>query len=141
MTRRITIIADSRETQIRFLRTLGLHENLEFQAITTEPFFDEIIEDAIKAFNPDLIILDLRLTRDNESGFRVLRKLKESESLTDIPVVVCSKFITKNLKDKNKERAMTYGAVAALPKVPFPKAEEFLKFARPIEAKSQQAFT
>lgn len=139
MARRITIIEDSRDTQIKFLQTLSLQESVEIQAITTEPFFDEKIEEAIREFNPALIILDLRLTRNNDSGFRVLRKLKESVWLSDIPVVVCSKFITKDSADRNRKMAMAYGADAALPKVPFPKAESFLSHARSIEAKSQQS--
>src|SRR2546427_7426947 len=111
---RITMIENSRETQVKFLESLPTNETVELQPVTTAPFFDEKIEQAIIDFHPDLIILDLLLHRDIESGFRVLRKIKESNSLKDIPVVVCSKFIGEDREDKNKKRALESGAVAAL---------------------------
>jgi len=125
------MIEDSRETIIKFLKSLPpnlpLSENVELQPISVDPFFDDEIEQAIKEFNPGLIILDLRLKRDEESGFRVLRRLKESALLKNIPVVVCSKYIGKGPNDKNRLRAEKYDVAAVLPKTPFPKAEEFLK--------------
>src|SRR4051794_3056414 len=130
MAKRITLIEDSRETQLRLLQSLSLEEEVELQPISTSPFFDERIEAAIKSFNPNLIILDLRLTQDNNSGFRVLRKLKASESLKEIPVVVCSRFLNSSPENENRKKAISYGAVAALPKLPFPKAEEFLRYAK-----------
>lgn len=119
------MIEDSRETQLRFLDSVPVTEIVELQAITVDPFFNDDIEQAIKEFKPDLIILDLRLKRDEDSGFRVLRKLKES-SLRDIPVVVCSKYI-RQPHDDNWTKAMRYGAAAALPKIPFPTLEEFFE--------------
>src|SRR5947209_9337112 len=92
MNKRVTIIEDSKETQLEFLKSIPETEIVEMQAIMVEPFFDDRIEKAIKEFNPRLIILDLRLKRGEESGFRVLRKLKES-SIRDIPVIVCSKYV------------------------------------------------
>ncbi|HEV2883106.1 MAG TPA: response regulator [Pyrinomonadaceae bacterium] len=126
MGKRITMIEDSRETIVKFLESLPLNEQVELQPIAVDPFFDDGIEQAIKEFNPGLIILDLRLKRDEESGFRVLRRLKDSALLKDIPVVVCSKYIGKGDGDKNRQRAEKYNVAAALPKTPFPKAQEFL---------------
>jgi CheY-like chemotaxis protein len=130
MRTRVTMIEDSRESQLRFLQSLSADEQVDLQPITNEPFFDDEIEMAIRDFNPDLIILDLRLSRNNDSGFRVLRKLKESPHLKDIPVVVCSKYIDSSSKDPNRLMALEYGAIDALPKIPFPKAGDFLKYAR-----------
>lgn len=123
------MIEDSRETQIRFLESLPPGTDVELQLITIAPFFDDLIEKAIGEFCPNLIILDLNLLRDEDSGFRVLRKLKES-SLREIPVVVCSKYIGRSPDDLNRIRALQLGAVAALPKIPFPEPQEFLKFSR-----------
>lgn len=128
------MIEDSRESQLRFLESIPASENVELQAITVDPFFNDEIEQAIKQFKPDLIILDLRLKRDEDSGFRVLRKLKES-SLRNIPVVVCSKYI-RQPNDDNWIKAMRYGAAAALPKIPFPKIEEF--FNATVKEKKQE---
>src|SRR5437868_2188370 len=105
---RITIIEDVRETIYRILESMP--EPVEVQAITVAPFFSEEIEDAIARFNPDLIILDLRLTRTEESGFRVLRQLKESKTVGQVPVVVCSKYIGSGPNDANKKRAISWGA-------------------------------
>ncbi|HEV2883105.1 MAG TPA: hypothetical protein VGX24_17685 [Pyrinomonadaceae bacterium] len=124
------MIEDSRETMIKFLHSLPRDENVEVQAIVIAPFFDNKIEQAIDEFDPDLIILDLLLTRDEESGFRVLRRLKESALLKDIPVVVCSKLISRGSDDKNRQRAELYNPAAVLPKIPFPEAQEFLNYAR-----------
>lgn len=132
---RVTMIEDSRETQIRFLQSVPLGVEIELQAITTDPFFDESIEKAIVEFSPNLIILDLRLSRDEASGFRVLRKLKESEALSGVPVVVSSKYIGRDSNDKNRKTALSYGAADALPKFPFPKLDDFLKYVKPIEIK------
>ena len=125
MGRRITLIEDSKETQRRFLSSLTQVEEVELQAITVAPFFDSLIEEAIKEFAPDFIIVDLRLMRDVESGFRVLRSLKSS-ALADVPVVVCSHLISSESGDPNKTRALLLGAIAALPKFPFPSLQDFL---------------
>jgi len=122
--KRVTIIEDSKETQRQFLDSLPESEIVEMQAIMVEPFFNDEIEIAVKEFGPRLIILDLRLDRSEESGFRILRKLRQS-SLKDIPVIVCSKYITSSANDENKKKALRYGAVAALPKFPFPKIQTF----------------
>jgi len=122
--RRITLIDDSRETQLRFLASV--QEEVELQAITVAPFFDDQVETAIKEFDPDLIVIDLHLTRSEESGFRVLRLLKES-SVSNIPIVVCSRFISDTSEDANKAKALLLGAIAALPKFPFPTLQDLFK--------------
>jgi two-component system phosphate regulon response regulator PhoB len=44
--------------------------------------------DIIKQQNPDLIIMDILMPK--ESGIRLYRRLKTSESLRDIPVIIYS---------------------------------------------------
>ncbi|MEA2204046.1 MAG: hypothetical protein QOE77_822 [Blastocatellia bacterium] len=137
MALRVTIIEDSRESQIEFLRSLSTKVEVELQSVTGSPFLDERIRRAIKRFKPDLIILDLLLEEDIDSGFRVLGGLKETEDLKNIPVVVCSKFIGRDPKDENKKRAERLGAALALPKIPFPRAEKLLEPLRLDEIKTR----
>lgn len=126
---RITVIEDSRESQSKFHRSLPF--GVEMQLITAAPFFDRKIEDVIHKFKPSLIILDMSLIESTDSGFRVLKQLKESKALKDIPVVLCSKFISTDPADKYKGKAENLGAVAALPKIPFPDINDFLRFIKP----------
>jgi CheY-like chemotaxis protein len=133
MALKVTIIEDSRESQIQFLRSLKRETDVQMQLITAPPYFDKKVEDSIAEFHPDLIILDLLLLEETDSGFRVLRQLKDSKFLKDVPVVVCSKFISAGPNDANRRKALGYGATEALPKIPFPAAEEFLKHATPRE--------
>jgi CheY-like chemotaxis protein len=137
MPMRVTIIENTRETQIQFLKQLPSGVDVEVQPITAAPFFDEKIERVISEFNPDLIILDLLLSVDIQSGFRVLRYLKESKSLKDIPVVVCSKFVgDEGSKKENKKTALELGAVATFSKEDFPKPTKFLQYAKSQEEKA-----
>ena len=124
------MIEDSTESMMKFLKSLIPTDIVELQAVSVAPFFDNKIERAIKRFDPDLIILDLLLVREAESGFRVLRRLKDSVLLKDVPVVVCSKYIGSDPDDRNKSKAMKLGAVAAIPKIPFPGVQDFLQYAR-----------
>jgi DNA-binding response OmpR family regulator len=127
MALRVTIIEDSRESQIQFLRSLKKEEEVQLQLISSPPYFDSKVQESMIDFKPDLVILDLLLLEETDSGFRVLRQLKDSKTLKNVPVVVCSKFITNDPKDQNRIKALGYGAVEALPKIPFPKAGAFLK--------------
>ena len=128
---RITVIEDSADAVKRLLELLSKDYNTEMQHISAPPFFDSTIEKSIERFNPALIVLDLLLIGDSDSGKRVLRSLKQSPLLKNIPVVVCSKFITKGKKsDQLRKELSDVGAAEALPKVPFPKVSEILRHRR-----------
>ncbi|MGM0651344.1 MAG: response regulator transcription factor [Bacillota bacterium] len=70
----------------------------------------EIVEDgeealnAIKQEHPDLILLDLLLPKVD--GFEVLKKLKDKEDTSKIPVVV----LTAKAEEEDRQRAMDLGA-------------------------------
>lgn len=100
---------------------------VKIQAITSWPFFDQEIEESIARFQPHLIILDILLSDDVDdvySGFMVLRAIKDSELLREIPVVMLSKFIASE-GGKYVGRAKSLGALDALPKFPMgPTAEK-----------------
>jgi CheY-like chemotaxis protein len=123
---RITVIDDSRESTRWLLESMPAGG--ELQAISTSPFFDQLTEDAIVLFSPDLILLDLLLEADVQSGFRVLRSLRESSRTTNIPVVVYSKFIGHGKGDHYRTRSLILGAVAALPKIPPIRFQDLLPF-------------
>jgi CheY-like chemotaxis protein len=124
---RLTIIEDSADAAKRMLEMFSKKYHTEMQHISFPPFFDESIEEAIKRFHPALIVLDLLLIGDSNSGKRVLRSLKQSPAIKNIPVIVCSKFITSGKKsDQLIKELLEVGAAQVLPKVPFPKVSELM---------------
>ena len=70
----------------------------------------EIVEDGEEALNsisrehPDLILLDLLLPKID--GFEVLKKLKDKEETSKIPVIV----LTAKAEEEDRQRAMDLGA-------------------------------
>jgi CheY-like chemotaxis protein len=126
MKQRITIIEGSRETQARLRKSVP--SEVEIQLITAAPFFDEGIEKVIIEFDPNLIVLDLSLMDNIDSSFRVLKRLKQSNSLRNVPVVLCSMSIGNRSVDKYKNEALKWGVVAVIPKIPFPSFNELLKY-------------
>ena len=128
MALRVTIIEDSRESEIEFLKSLEPQVNdVQMQLITAAPYFNDKLEWAIAKFDPDLIILDLLLLDKIESGLKILTQIKQSAALKKVPVIVCSDFIGNSPTDRNRTRALRLGAEDALSKNPFPKAHEFLR--------------
>ena len=63
-----------------------------------------------KALKPDLIIMELILTRLN--GFALLKKIKEEEDTKIIPVIVCSALS----QQKDIDEAIGLGAMKYFPK-------------------------
>jgi CheY-like chemotaxis protein len=141
------MIEDAPDVAKMFVASMNASDyRVELQKIQGYPFWDTGIEADIERFDPDLIILDLRLTRKQgliregrnemtDSGFRILRHLISSERLRkkDIPVVVCSSFLDpseKDLGEVDRRRALDSGAKAALRKNPFPTPVDFLRHAR-----------
>jgi CheY-like chemotaxis protein len=101
------------------------------QAITTEPFFSAEIETEIREFRPDLIILDLLLSEEPESGLRVLRKIKTSQVLGHIPVLVSSKFINSTSSGRKwRAKVIEKGAVDGCDKYMTLSVELLLRFAK-----------
>lgn len=64
----------------------------------------EEVEEVLKTFTPDLILLDLIMPK--KDGFEVLKYIKSKENLKNIPVIV-----TSNLgQGEDKEKALSFGA-------------------------------
>lgn len=91
----------SKETKEKTKRILVVEDNatnkkLFHDVLVNKGFEVSAIEDGTKAyeealtFKPDLILLDIQL--NNISGIDVIRQLKESEELRDIPVAAVTAF-------------------------------------------------
>jgi len=60
--------------------------------------------DRLRAFGPDYLILDLILPKLD--GFEIVKKIKEDEELSDLPI-----FIFTDLSDEDsRQRSLTLGA-------------------------------
>lgn len=107
--RTILYAEDDRE-QLRMMRMVL--EGKNFQLIEARDGKEAI--DKIKAFLPDLILLDLFMPRID--GFSVLRHIKADPQTAPIPVIVLSAWPTGD----NRKRAHNTGAVdfVAKPYVP-----------------------
>lgn len=79
---------------------------------------------------PDIILLDLVLPRKN--GFEVLELLKNTEKLSEIPVVV----FTNLESDEDIEHAYSLGARAYLIKVNYSLGEVFKKVTQVLSQKA-----
>ncbi len=101
MNKKIFIIEDDMNTCSALTAKFSL---LGFKVVS---FVDEqilVINNKIKSFQPDYIVLDLVLPRVN--GFDLLSAIKADDQLAKIPV-----FIFADLSSKNdKERATNLGA-------------------------------
>ena len=100
-----------------------------------EHFEVVIADDGEKGFakaisdKPDIILLDIMLPRMD--GFEVLQKLKATESVKDIPVILLS-----NLSQKDEiEKGMRLGAVDFLIKAHFMPSEVVDKIQKTLGAK------
>jgi DNA-binding response OmpR family regulator len=51
---------------------------------------DEHVEENVKAFQPDVIILDVMFPEDSSAGFEIARKLKGHKNLQSIPILMLS---------------------------------------------------
>ena len=51
---------------------------------------DEKVEENVKAFRPDVIILDVMFPEDSSAGFDIARKLKGNAELQSIPILMLS---------------------------------------------------
>ncbi len=72
--------------------------------------------DKIRAYPPDLIILDVMLP--GRSGYDVLQDLRSEDAISDIPVLM----LTARGQTKDREQALRIGANAFMTK-PFSNAE------------------
>ncbi|MFC5401430.1 ATP-binding protein [Cohnella soli] len=69
-----------------------LHDHLTEKGYTTSVFSDgESVIRALEAGRPDIVILDLKLSTDM-SGWEVIERMKASEALVNVPIVISSAF-------------------------------------------------
>ena len=105
------LIVDDEDDVIEFVSTV-LKENgfVPVVARNGEEALDMIRED-----RPDLIVMDILMPK--QSGIRMYRELKTSESLKDIPVIIYSGIARRTLK-----RALSARTVSTGERVPDPEA-------------------
>lgn len=78
-------------------------DNFEVESSEGEEDVEELL-DNIRAFSPDYLVLDLILPKLD--GFEVVKKIKEDEELSDLPI-----FIFTDLSDEDsKNRSLELGA-------------------------------
>jgi len=104
---------------------------IQLKSITVAPFFDGAIAKEIVRFNPGLIILEMLLQGRETDGLEVLKKIKASQFLQSIPVVVCSHLFSETDESCSKQlrqRAMDLGDAAVLPKFPYPSYDKLMSY-------------
>ncbi len=63
------------------------------------------VDDKIRQFNPDVIILDVMLPNDNMAGFKIARSIRHHDNIKDKPVIMLSGINTEgNLPGKITNR-------------------------------------
>lgn len=88
--------------------------------------------DKVKAFNPDLILLDLVMPKMD--GMEMLRKLKENTETRNMPVMILT-----NLSDYERiSEALSLGAMDYLVKANY-KLEDLLEKVKTVLARGQGA--
>lgn len=68
--------------------------------------YDETeVDDRIREFNPDVIVLDVMLPGDNMAGFKIARSIRHHDNIKDKPVIMLSGINTEgNLPGKISDR-------------------------------------
>lgn len=105
------LVVDDEDQVIEFISTV-LEENGYIPIIARD---GEEAMDIIRQNRPDLVILDILMPK--QSGIRMYRELKTSESLKDIPVIIYSGIARRTLK-----RALSARTVSTGERVPDPEA-------------------
>ncbi|MGF1487246.1 MAG: response regulator [Prochloraceae cyanobacterium] len=103
---KVLCIDDSQTIQIIVARSLSL---AGYQVIgNTDPLKGVMF--LLEGHNPDIIIMDIKMP--NVGGYKLLKLIKNSTKLKDIPVIM----LTSQNKEFDKMKAKTLGAVAYVTK-------------------------
>lgn len=131
-TKRIVFITPSDVGTTEFIQMVPEGSDVQIKHVKVAPFFDSNIEKAIALFRPGLIILGMMLQGKDTDGLKVLEKIKNSEHLKHVPVVVVSSVFQVDGEDHHlqnlRSRATKLGAVAVLPRFPFPSYDELVSY-------------
>jgi DNA-binding response OmpR family regulator len=120
MIKRIFVLDDNQDI-LEFIKEALLYEKFEV-FITSK---SEHIIEAIQIYQPDLVILDYKLSGPN--GGDICKLIKTHPQLYNIPVIICSAYLNKNAN------LLKYGCDAIIAK-PFGLEELLDKINRLIEA-------
>ena len=105
-------------------------EGLDTQTSEGEEELDEILEN-IRDFEPDYLILDVILPKLD--GFEIIKKIKEDDELSDLPI-----FVFSDISDEDsRSRSLEIGADYFFPKDEFD-TYEFTEKVKKIMANSER---
>ncbi|HVV54204.1 MAG TPA: response regulator [Mucilaginibacter sp.] len=86
-----------------------VHEALSYEQFEVKSLSgSEMIEEVLKEFNPDLVILDYRLSGEN--GGQICHYIKTHPAFNNIPVIIFSAYI------RNYDEILAYGCDAVIGK-------------------------
>jgi DNA-binding response OmpR family regulator len=88
MLKKILVLDDNQDI-LEIVHETLTYENFEVQSITKSA---EVIP-AMKIFNPDLVILDYRVSGAN--GGEICRQIKSDPEFNTVPVIIFSAYINK----------------------------------------------
>ena len=129
----IVIFDDSKDAIKRFRENM---ENFNVQILPIRnPSINDSILKKIQNFKPQLFIVDLLMGESKIEGYNIIKKINRSKLFENIPIVVCSKFISDTpAGKKEKEECLSFpGVVDALSKFPnYPSGEEILKYIKSL---------
>jgi CheY-like chemotaxis protein len=83
--KKVYVIDDDRDI-VESLSIVLKSNNYEVAA----QYDDEDVETKVKAFGPDLIVLDVMFPENSAAGFEIARRLKADEELAKIPIIMLS---------------------------------------------------
>lgn len=90
MLKRILVLDDNQDI-LEMVNEVLSYENYDVHATSNSTGILAVAE----KFNPDLVILDYRLS--NASGGEICRELKSNPQLKDVPVIIFSAYINQNV--------------------------------------------
>jgi len=129
MDKKIFIIED--DTNILYsLEANFSAEGLDVQTSEGEEEMDELLEN-VRDFEPDYLIIDVILP--HLDGFEIIKKLKEDDELSDLPI-----FVFSDISDEDsRSRSLEIGADYFFPKDEFD-TYEFTEKVKKIMANSER---
>ncbi len=83
--KKIYVVDDDRDI-VDSMRIVLERNEYEVQA----QYDDEGVEEAVRSFKPDLVILDVMFPESSSAGFEVARALKSTDDLRPIPILMLS---------------------------------------------------
>ncbi len=88
------------------------------------------VEEEIKEYNPNLVIVDLLFHTSREDGIGLIKRIRRVSNLRDVPIVVLSKLINHSPSGESVRKLCLDLGVVPYGKFPPPTADQLLQHAR-----------